>query len=56
MNRNIKLHDVIALTEDLPTEGLLRGQVGTVVEEWEPGVYEVEFAQGVSPAGDREHG
>ena len=24
--------------------GLVRGQVGTVVETWKPGVYEVEFA------------
>ncbi len=37
-------YDVVALLEDLPQEGLKRGQVGTVVEEWESGVYEVEFA------------
>jgi hypothetical protein len=36
--------DVVALTVDLPAEGLRRGQVGTIVEVWEPGVYEVEFA------------
>ena len=30
--------------EDLPEEGLVHGQVGTVVENWAPGVYEVEFA------------
>ena len=30
--------------EDLPESGLVRGQVGTVVENWAPGVYEVEFA------------
>jgi hypothetical protein len=40
----VKLHDVVALLEDLPAHGLKRGQVGTVVEEWEPGVYEAEFA------------
>lgn len=34
---------VVALLEDLPEEGLARGQVGTVVETWAPGVYEVEF-------------
>ena len=34
---------VVALLEDLPEEGLVRGQVGTVVESWAPGVYEVEF-------------
>jgi hypothetical protein len=40
----VKLPDVVALLEDLPAHGLKRGQVGTVVEEWEPGVYEAEFA------------
>lgn len=40
----IGMHSVVALLEDLPGEGLVRGQVGTVVETWAPGVYEVEFA------------
>ena len=40
----IEMHSVVALLEDLPDEGLVRGQVGTVVENWTPGVYEVEFA------------
>jgi len=35
---------VVALLEDLPEKGLLRGQVGTVVESWAPGVFEVEFS------------
>ena len=39
----IEMHAVVALTEDLPEEGLVRGQVGTVVDDWAPGVYEVEF-------------
>ena len=39
----MKLLDVVALTEDLPELGLYRGQVGTIVEEYEPGVFEVEF-------------
>ena len=30
----IKLLDVVALMEDLDSEGLRRGEVGTVVEEW----------------------
>jgi len=30
--------------EDMPGKGLTRGQVGTVVETWAPGVFEVEFA------------
>ena len=35
---------VVALLEAVPEEGLVRGQVGTVVENWAPGIYEVEFA------------
>ena len=35
---------VVALLEDVPVKGLLRGQVGTVVERLAPGVYEVEFS------------
>ena len=41
---DIELHSVVALLEDLPDQGLVRGQVGTVVEKWAPGVYEVEFS------------
>jgi len=40
----IKLLDEVALLEDLPEHGLQRGQVGTVVEELAPGVFEVEFS------------
>ena len=40
----IEMHSVVALLEDLPQHGLVRGQVGTVVETWQPGVYEIEFA------------
>ena len=40
----IKLLDVVALIEDLPELGLYRGQVGTIVEVYEPGVFEVEFS------------
>ncbi len=43
MSDSIKLLDVVALTEDRPDDKLTRGQVGTVVEVLEPGVYEVEF-------------
>jgi hypothetical protein len=42
-NDNVKLLDVVALTEDLPERKLERGQVGTVVEVLAPDVYEVEF-------------
>ncbi|MGI8743538.1 MAG: DUF4926 domain-containing protein [Bryobacteraceae bacterium] len=34
---------VMALLEDAPEEGLVRGQVGTLLENWAPGIYEVEF-------------
>ncbi len=45
MNRKpIRLLDVVALTEDLPERGLMRGQVGTVVELLAPEVCEVEFS------------
>lgn len=40
----IKILDIVALIEDLDTEGLRRGVVGTVVEEWKDGVFEVEFS------------
>lgn len=40
----IKLLDVVALTEDVDTEGLHRGGVGTVVEQWKDGIFEVEFS------------
>ena len=40
----IKLLDVVALIEDLKSEGLRRGEVGTVVELWDTGVFEVEFS------------
>lgn len=38
------LLSVVALLEDIPAKGLLRGQVGTIVETLAPGVYEVEFS------------
>ncbi len=40
----IKLLDVVALIEDLDSEGLRRGEVGTVVDQWKDGVFEVEFS------------
>ncbi len=40
----MKLLDVVALLEDPPELGLYRGQVGTIVEEYELGVFEVEFS------------
>ncbi|MBS1831007.1 MAG: DUF4926 domain-containing protein [Acidobacteria bacterium] len=40
----MEMHSVVALLEDLPEHGLVRGQVGTVVEIWAEGVFEVEFS------------
>ena len=40
----IEILDVVALTENLDSEGLRRGEVGTVVEQWKDGVFEVEFS------------
>ena len=42
-NTPVKLLDVVALLGDKPEEGLVAGQVGTVVEVLAPGVFEVEF-------------
>ena len=44
MNNTIHLLDVVALVEDLPAQGLSRGQVGTVVEELAPDAFLVEFS------------
>ena len=39
----IKILDVVALLNDLPEKRLLKGQVGTVVEELDENVFEVDF-------------
>ncbi len=44
MMRDIEILDVVALTTDRLDAGLSRGQVATVVEVLEPGVFEVEFS------------
>lgn len=52
MNRDIRMHDVVALLEDTPTthfetgQSLLlrRGQVGTVVMTYDGSAFEVEFS------------
>jgi len=40
----IPLLSVVALLEDIASQALQRGQVGTIVERLAPGVYEVEFS------------
>lgn len=44
VNPNLRLLDVVALARDWPEKGLTRGQVGTIVEELDGDVFEVEFA------------
>ena len=40
----LKEHDVVALTDDLPAEGLRRGDVGAIVHCYANGeAFEVEF-------------
>ena len=34
----------VAILRDVPEHGLVRGQVGTIVEVLAPGVFEVEFS------------
>ena len=43
MDAKARLFDVVALLSDVPIRGLVRGQVGTVVELLD-GAYEVEFS------------
>jgi len=44
MSESVKVLDVVALTRDRPEHGLRRGQVGTVVLDLAPDVFEVEFS------------
>jgi len=44
------LLDIVALLENLPELNLYQGQVGTIVEEYEPGVFEVEFSDNTGKA------
>ena len=44
MTTPIELLDVVALAHDRPGDGLVRGQVGTIVELLSAGVFEVEFS------------
>ncbi len=43
MTRLLRILDVVALMADKPGAGLVRGQVGTVVEALDRSTYEVEF-------------
>ena len=39
----IKVLDVVAVLNDMPDRNLLKGQVGTIVEQLDENVFEVEF-------------
>jgi hypothetical protein len=41
--QNLENLSIVALLQDLPEKGLVRGQIGTVVELYSPTVGEVEF-------------
>jgi Domain of unknown function (DUF4926) len=41
--QNLENLSVVALLQDLPEKGLVRGQIGTVVEVFSPTVGEIEF-------------
>ncbi len=43
MNTKFSILDAVALTIPSPEHGLVEGQVGTIVEELAPNVFEVEF-------------
>ena len=47
---NMKLLDIVALLKNLSELNLYRGQVGTIIEEYEPGVFEVEFSDNTGRA------
>ena len=43
-NEKLKLFDVVAILKANPDKMVVYGQVGTIVEELQDGVFEVEFA------------
>lgn len=47
----IKVLDVVALTEHVPEHSLRRGEVGTVVDQWKDGAFEVEFSDDTTGEG-----
>lgn len=44
MKARIRQYDVVTLVGDVPEHRLVRGQVGTIVEQYAPDAFEVEFA------------
>ncbi len=50
MRDKIKILDVVAVVEEIPKHGLKRGEVGTVVDRWKDGTFEVEFSDDTGEA------
>jgi len=46
----IQLLDLVALNRDMPERGLLRGQMGTIVEMLGDDAFEVEFSDSTGKA------
>lgn len=44
----MKLLDVVALLKDMPDRNLVKGQVGTIVEQLDENAFEVEFVDAKS--------
>lgn len=40
----MKLYDVVTLLENVPELKLYRGQIGTLVEQYQTDIFEVEFS------------
>jgi hypothetical protein len=43
MDRKLKVLDVVAVIKDIPEKKLVKGQVGTIVDQLDENVFEVEF-------------
>lgn len=43
-DETIKVLDIVALLKDMPGKKLLRGQIGTIVEQYSDTDFEVEFS------------
>ena len=44
MNKTINEIDIVALTQDLPELGLNKGEMGTVVDKSQSGMFLIEFS------------
>ncbi|MCY7361561.1 MAG: DUF4926 domain-containing protein [Ignavibacteria bacterium] len=44
MDSKFKILDAVALLTDIPERSLIKGQVGTIVEYLDKGIFEIEFS------------